>query len=354
MGFRDRLKRRIRINKSFESRALRRGAQLVVSPSKRLISMDIKKLKWFWMYAKMMVFTRLGMHSRIQNMYLNGEIEKKYSIGKLKRIVRSNVIPHNRRMAALRLYELGEKDLAINFLIEQMNLYKKPETPRQTICETCVNCAIALGRLKDDRAKPALIESLGSLPYFGASYALSLLNGRDTIAELQKYSSLETERGIHAAIALGFMGHDSALPLLTKILENKNSYDDKFNQSLASAGISFWAYQIIGLFDDNNAKKIFLSNLNDSFIDIFLFEYVHYVMFPQAYTVGNEVGWQITVKYGWDKYIDSDGARFACMSVFLDGWSRYFKTDCPFKTQEDVDSLRKTIRGKIRSALTNA
>lgn len=302
----------------------------------------------------MAIFQMFRMHSSMQKMFLDGEIEKKYSVSKLKRIVRNNLIPHNKRMAAIRLYQLGEKDFAVNFLIEQMSLYKKPETPRQTICETCVNTAIALGRLKDDRAQPPLIDALGSLPYFGASYALSLFNGYNTVAELQKYSSLETEKGIHALISLGFMGHESALPLLITIFDNKNDYDDKFNKSFSSSGLSYWVYKILGLYNDENAKKIFLSNLSDSYIDIFLREYVQHVMFPHAYTIGNEVGWQITVKYGWDMYIDTDGARFACMSVFLTSWGTYFKTVCPFETQDEVDSLKKFIRSKIRSGLAQA
>src|SRR5207344_988536 len=104
------------------------------------------------MFIKMSIFHKLGMQTSIQHLFLDGEIEKKYSVGKLKRIVKDNIIPHNKRMAAIRLYDLGEKDFAIAFLIEQMNLYTKPDTPANIKNETCVHAAIALGRINDRRA----------------------------------------------------------------------------------------------------------------------------------------------------------------------------------------------------------
>lgn len=306
------------------------------------------------MYLQMFVYNSLGMRDRVQKFFLDQESVKRKSALKLKWIMRHNIIPHNRRMAAIRLYELGMKDIAIDFLINQMNLYKKPETARQTICETCVNTAIALGRLKDSRAQLPLLEALGSLPYFGASYALSLYNGENTISELQKLVSLESEKGVHALIALGYMRHESALLLLITIFENKNDYDEKFKGSFSSGGLSHYVYKILGLYNEQKAEKIFLSNLSDSYIDIFLMEYVNHEMFPHNYMIGNEVGWLITRKYGWDKYIDSEGARFACMCVFLTSWDTYFKTDCPFETQDEVDSLKKAIRRKIWRELPQA
>jgi hypothetical protein len=306
----------------------------------------MRKIRTIWMSMQVYVFNLFGMKDRIQKFYLEQESVKQKTGRKLKWIMRHNIIPYNRRVAAIRLYELGLKNIALDFLINQINLYKKPKTTRRTICETCVNTAIALGRLKDSRALFPLLEALGALPYFGASYALSLLNGKNTIVELQKLSSLETEKGIHALVALGYMGQESALQSLIKIYENKTDYDEKFRGSFASSGLSYYVYKILGLYNEENAEKIFLSNLNDSFIDIFLMDYVHHEMFPHAYMVGN-AGWLITRKYGWDKYIDTDGARFTCLSVFLTSWDNYFKTNCPFKTQEEVDSLKKDIRRKV-------
>lgn len=290
---------------------------------------------------------RIGLN----NIFLTPDSVKKKSKLSLRFTLMFNPIPHNQRMAAVRLYELGAKNTAINILITQLNLYKQPGTARKTICETCVNTAIALGRLGDSRAELPLLEALGSLPYFGDSFALSLFYGGNPPDKIRSEASLDTERGLHALIALGYMKDESALPSLLNIFENKTAYDKKFESSFPSSGVSYYVYKLLGLYNEEHAEKIFLSNLSDSYIDIFLMEYVHIEMFPQSYSIGNEVGWLITRKYGWDKYVDSDAARFACMSVFLTSWDEYFKTDCPFEHQDDVSFLKNAIRRKARNSL---
>ena len=82
-----------------------------------------------------------------------------------------------------------------------------------------------------------------------------------------------------------------------------------------------------------------------------LSDYVHFERFPQAYTVGNEVGWSITKKYGWDKYIRTDGEQFPFLFTHISHWGTYCKITCPFKSQEEADSLREDIKNKIWSEL---
>ncbi len=294
-----------------------------------------------------MIFTRLGMRSKIQNMYLNGEIEKKYSIGKLKRIVRNNIIPHNRRMAAVRLYQLGERDFAINFLIEQMSLYLKPDTPAQTKSETCVHAAIELGRTKDKRAITPLLMALGELPFFGVSYALAQINGAEITGELERLASLENRKGIHAAIALGFMKHDRALPFIKEIVEHRQAFDSKYLKDFSTSTVTYFADKILGLYDNEDAKKLFLSTLTKDSLAYLISDYVHFVRFPRAYTVSHILGRDVSRKYGWDKYVKTDGEQFAFLFTHISHWVTYCMTTCPFKTQEEVDALREDIKNKI-------
>jgi hypothetical protein len=280
-------------------------------------------------------------------MFLDDETVKKYSIRELKRITKNNIVPHNKRMAAIRLYELREKDFAINFLIEQMSLYAKPGTPYQTINETCVNTAIALGRINDKRAITPLFNALGELPFFGASYALGLMNGSEITTELVKLATLESRKGIHAIIALGFMKHERALPFLIEIIEHQQEFEKNYQKDSSTQLLTHFAFKILGLYDNGAAKNLFLSNLTKDRMAFLLSDYVHFERFPHAYTVGNEVGWHIAKKYGWDKYVKSDDQQFAFLFTHISHWATYCKTTCPFKSQDEVDALREDIKNKI-------
>jgi len=295
----------------------------------------------------MTIFNMFRMHSRIQNILLSDVNVQKYSISKLKRITKNDIIPHNKRMAAIRLYELGEKDFAINFLIEQMTQYEKPGTSDQTINETCVNTAIALGRINDRRAIIPLLNALGELPFFGASYALGIMNQSEIIAELVKLASIDNRKGIHAIVALGFMKHETALPFLIEIIENQQEFDKKFEKESSARLLTHIAFKILGQYDNHSAQNLFLSNLTKDVIAFLLSDYVHFERFPHAYSVGNKVGWHVAKKYGWDKYVKSDREQFAFLFTHISHWTTYCKTTCPFKSQEEVEALREDIKDKI-------
>lgn len=279
-------------------------------------------------------------------MYLDGEIEKRYSIGKLKRIVRNNTIPLNTRMAAVRLYELGEHDFAIRALIEQMNLYLNPDTPDSIKNETCGYAAIELGRTKDERAIIPLFKALGELPFFSASHALAQINGHEVASKLEGLASLENRKGIHAVIALGLMKHEKAIPFLMEIVEHEQEFDNKYRGDFSTEMLTHYARRILGLYDNEAAKNLFLSTLTRDGVAFFLFDYVHFVRFPRAYNV-DDVGWRVAKKYGWDKYINSDESEFVFFFTDTSHWHDYYKTICPFKSQGEIDAMREDIKNKI-------
>ncbi|WP_243374131.1 hypothetical protein [Geotalea sp. SG265] len=305
----------------------------------------MNKFKKAWMCTRTLSYYALGMLWK--GFLMDDENEKKYSKFRLKRIVKSEGIPYRRRLAAIRLYEIGEQEIAINFLIQQMNLYKLPETSPTTIYESCVNTAIALGRLGDKRTEKPLLDALGKLPYFGASYALSQMNGVDITLELEKQASLENEKGIHAVIALGYLKSERVLPWLIEIVENKKQYDEQLKNQPYTYALTHFAFKILGLYDSKRAEDIFKSILDRDWIDILLGEYVSYEKYPNSYAIGNEVGWQVSKKYGWDKYLDTDGALFPFIHTHISHWNTYMKSPCPFNSQEEIDSLKEKILNDI-------
>jgi hypothetical protein len=306
----------------------------------------MKKIRLLWRHIKMTVFLALGLHSRVQSMFLNGEIVKKYSIGKLKRIVKNNTIPFNTRLAAARLYEVGEHDFAISALIKQMNLYLNPDTPNQIKNETCCYAAIELGRTKDERAIAPLFKALGELPFFSASHALAQINGPEVVDNLERLASLENPKGIHAIIALGLIKHEKAVPFLMEIVEHEQEFNNKYRGDFCNDLLTYYACKIIGLYDNEAAKNLFLSTLTKDGVAFFLFDYVHFARFPRAYNV-NDVGWRVAKKYGWDKYINSEATEFVFFFTHISHWGNYCKTACPFKSEGEVDELREDIKNKI-------
>jgi hypothetical protein len=307
------------------------------------------KFKNILITLKAILYPIFGMLS--PSYLLSEEKAKKCSKSRLRRIVNNDIIPFNRRSAAVRLYEIGDQDFAIDFLIHQMNQYKAPETSPTTIHETCVSTAIALGRLGDKRAEKPLLDALGALPFFGTSYALSQLNGADVVVELEKLASLESEKGIHAVVALGYLKKEKALPWLIEIIKNKKQYDEKYKGAPYTYGLTHSAFKILGLYDSENAEKIFKSLLDKDWIDILLGEYVSYEKHPQSYSIGNEVGWQVSKKYHWDNYLDSDRAIFPFIHTHISHWNTYMKSPCPFKSQEEIDLFKEEILHNILKGL---
>lgn len=310
---------------------------------------NMTKFKKALITLKVFLYSAFGILS--PSYLLSEEKAKKCSKSRLRRIVNNDIIPFNRRSAAIRLYEAGDQDFAIYFLIRQMNQYKAPETSPTTIHETCVSTAIALGRLGDKRAEKPLLDALGSLPFFGASYALSQLNGENVVVELEKLASLESEKGIHAAVALGYLKNEKALPWLIEIIKNKKQYDEKFKSAPYTYGLTHSAFKILGLYDSESAENIFKALLDKGWLDILLGEYVSYEKFPKSYLIGTEVGWQVSRKYGWDKYLDSDGALFPFIHTHISHWNTYMKSPCPFNSQEEIDSLKEKTLNDILKVL---
>lgn len=318
-------------------------------PVVEIMKDNMTKFKKTLLTLKVFLYSVFGMLS--PSYLLSEEKAKKCSKSRLRRIVNNDIIPFNRRSAAIRLYEIGDQDFAIDFLIHQMNQYKAPETSPTTIHETCVSTAIALGRLGDKRAEKPLLDALGALPFFGASYALSQLNGEDVVVSLEKLASIDTEKGLHAVVALGYLKNEKALPWLIEIIKNKKQYDERFKNAPYTYGLTYSVYKILGLYDSESAEITFKALLDKNWIDLLLGDYVSCEKFPNSYLIGKEVGWQVSKKYGWDKYLDSDGALFPFIHTHISHWDTYMKSPCPFKSQEEIDSLKEKILNDILRVL---
>jgi len=215
-------------------------------------------------------------------------------------------VPAVIRAAAMRLYELGEKDYAFNVLIAQMLQYKNPDVSKNTKYETCATTIIALGQLGEKRAIKYLIEAIDEFTNYPA-FALALIDGRDLEKRLIKLSKTEGIRGFGATLALGFMKNKDILPQILNILEHVDEYQQKYR------GKIMWSLKndimyMLGTYNDETARQIFIEKLEKHHIEHFIRDYVIVEKRKSyyKYTDLSTFGWEITRGFGWDKYLDTE------------------------------------------------
>lgn len=285
----------------------------------------------------------LTMSEQRKVLYMKREELLQLSTKELKRIIITTATtPAHKRFAAVRLYKLGETDFAISFLIGQMNLYKDPETHRNTINETCTSTAEELGRLKDPRAIEPLFEALDALGY-SAAYGLAKIDGPDIEKRLLEISKADTREGIYASIALGYMKNETIVRRLIHFLEHAKELKEMFKDTWLGFHVAY-VINILGAYKNNReAEEAFRKVLNRLYISFILRDYLVQNDYPES----RDLEWEIVKKYNWDKYIDTDAKKFAFSFRDISWWSEDFKTPCPFKSDAEIIKLREEVAENI-------
>lgn len=254
-------------------------------------------------------------------------------------------VPAMERSAAMRLYELGEREVGFETILRQMRQYKDPNVHRNTKYETCTAAMIALGQLGDGRAVEDLFEALGEFTDIPA-FALSLINGKDLEERLLELSKVEGGQGFGAKLALGFMGSKKGLPDIIEILNAENEYRERFKGKI----MGFLRDDLMYMFGNyliEEAQRVFLNKLNKSDIERFARDYEiierRRTRYGDKYTDLSTLGWRIVKKYGWDRYLDTEEKRFPFSGYVVSQWTKVYDGSCPFKQQSEADQIRDII-----------
>jgi len=258
-------------------------------------------------------------------------------------------VPAEVRAAAVRLYELGDKDLAIEMLLRQFRQYKDPNVHPNIKGETCITTMLTIGQLGDKRVIDDIIEAFDEFSAH-AAFAASLLGGEDLQERLLDLSKDKGIKGFSAIIALGFMKNKEVLPTIIGMLSTWQEYNERFEGKVVYPLRSYIMY-ILSNYDNVTAEQLFVDNLTKPDIDRYASDY-SFVERRLAhggykYVDLSTFGWRISKKYGWDKHLDTDGKRFAFESVSILHWKNYYKTLCPFESDAEVEKLRDGIVEKI-------
>lgn len=257
----------------------------------------------------------------------------------LKRIIITDrTAPASKRLAAIILFDRGEKVYAINFLISQMEQYKDPLIHKNIKFETCPEAARVLGRLQDRRAIEPLFEALGELAY-GAAYGLAKINGTDVENRLFEISKSETKEGVYAAIALGLMRNEKIVRQLIDLLENFEKIRERISDIWIKA-LDSNIMNILGSYKNvKEAEDAFRKYLNKHHITSIL----TFHLVQNDHPDHRETEWLTATNYGWDKYIDTDAKKFALSFRSISWWDTDYKTPCPFKTDTEIEKLREEV-----------
>lgn len=255
-----------------------------------------------------------------------------------RKLLERSKIPADQRRLALELYNLGEQDYALDFLIKQMNQYKDPSIHDNVKRETCMATALTLGRLRDRRAIEPLFDGLGEICRFAAAYALAKINGPEVEDRLLKLSAQESKKGIHAVIALGFLKNKKVISRLLDIMEHIDEYKIKYENDCAMDLIDNVTLGVIGLYEDNDVTDTaFRKSLTRSRIFMLLSGFVHEELYPRSFIITHEIGWKIVRKYGWDKYIESPEKRNACEFTHSEKWAEDLRNEIADQILEGID-----------------
>lgn len=260
-------------------------------------------------------------------------------------LTKTTAVPALARRAAVRLYEIGKKKYAINFLIKQMNLYKLSSEYKNINGEVCPRAAMELGRLKDERAIEPLFDALGELG-FGPAYGLAQIGGITIEKRTIELARGDDKTAIFAAIALGYMKNQQIISRLIYLLTHHQEYEKVINDRISSLRRRL----ILSLGSYSNqpiAEQYFLSNVTEGDINWILFFYIDQEESPKQ----RWLEWEIVRKYNWNVYLDSDENVFSIRHLPIDRWKKYYSTNCPFKTEADTETARQQIIGKILNGL---
>lgn len=241
----------------------------------------------------------------MKDIYL-GSFEKITDIRFLEEYARDGV-PADRRLASARLYELGERDLAIEMLIREMNRwkeYKDPDRAYTVRFESCAHAAMTLGSFRDEGAIDPLFEVLVDLEY-EAAYGLALIGGERVTRDLRRLASHDNPARVFALFGLGYMGLDECVEPLLNILEawtgDRRDADYRITR-------------LVGSLQSKSGMRYFLRELDEKWIEILLGHYVQVQARPgiARYAIPYYVpGHSLVLKYGWDKYLSTPEDREA-------------------------------------------
>ena len=261
----------------------------------------------------------------------------KASAWRLILAVKTTNVPALARKAAVRLYQLGKKKYAIDFLIKQMDQYKFPTTHRNIISETCPEAAKELGRLGDQLAIEPLFEALGELGY-GPAIGLAQHGDPEIEKRLVKLTEGESKVAVFAALCLGYMKNELIVPRLIHLMLQHNKYErvilDRISRLRGELILILGAYK-------NNvpAEHCFRNNVNKADIDWILSWYLYQDQYPSQ----RWLEWEIVNKYQWQEYVKSANDKFVLRHINIERWKEYSDVPCPFTSENDITDHREQI-----------
>lgn len=212
--------------------------------------------------------------------------------------------------AACALFELGEKELTLKYILEGIKpfntFFNRPQGLefRAFVVYYCAEHKI-------EEAIDLLFEFIVDLRNYGIE-SLAIINGDKVFEKAKQMSSLPGIRGLYATYLLGLLKDESLIETFIDMLENFDKYIEKYNIDEKTMAGRVFVRDILGNYSNNVAKINYYKELfklkPEDHINEYLFKYYEYNLYLRTYGIPSryKLGRDIVVNHGWDRYLRNE------------------------------------------------
>ncbi len=265
--------------------------------------------------------------------------------------------PTTNWMAARALFEFGEKELALKYILEGIkpfNTFLNRPQGLESRTATAYYCA----EHKIEEAIDLLFDHIVDLRNYGIE-SLAIINGKDVFEKAKQMSSLYDVRGLYATYLLGLFKDEFLIDKFIDMLENFDKYVEKYNSDEKTMAGRDFVIEILGNYSNDKAIINFYKNLGEGRfaedrISHFLFEYYEYHQCLRIYGISSryKLRKDIVDNHGWHKYFKNELYSKAFASEFIpDKWDIEENGSLKYKEKiknEALENIMKDIASKLK------
>lgn len=245
--------------------------------------------------------------------------------------------------AAFALYDLGEKELSIPYILDFINpscsLFQRENgrDERRATIYTCANLGIK-------EAIDTIFDNIVDFKEYGVE-ALAVIGGQEVREKAMQMTALNDVRSLYANYCRGLLKDESLVPMFLDMMKNSETYEKKYGIETPKRFVPV----ILGNYSYEAARTAFLKNVDEVAIKWYVSDYFYYYDEVRTYSWGAryKIRRDIVINQGWDKYLKNEL------------YSKAFAGPSEWDVEEDgpIDLRKKLtdeVLGKIMDEISHA
>ncbi len=210
--------------------------------------------------------------------------------------------PGTAREAAFALYDLGEKELAVPYILESIKPFcsifqkKNGRDERKAAIYICANLGIK-------EAVATIFDNIVDLKEYGVE-ALAVIGGQEVREKAMQMTASDDVHSLYANYCLGLLKDESLLPTFLDMLANSETYEKKYGIESPKS----FLLVILGNYSNNTARLAFFKNVNQISLEWYVSDYYYYNDELNTYGWGarHKIRRDIVINQGWDRYLKNE------------------------------------------------